>query len=260
MRIFLILSLFLLHVNAKEIEAFYHVSYGIFGEVGTVRTDFKIDNNKTYIISVEANTTGFAKSLSGDRNEFFQSRGKVLEDGTLMPSVYTHIVTRMKKKSGFVLNPNKWRKILSKKVKITKFNKDKITQTRTKSLDGKIKSDSKNVLKYFVKDDLLSLFFNFKTQSNDYNITKSTPFYAVGANDEDGRLDISPMSKEAQEDVFESTKGHNFVVVINKPIFASDKGELFIKLDDNGIGTMAVLKDVLFFGDIKAVMVKKNVR
>lgn len=260
MRIFLIFCLFLLHVNAKEIEAFYHVTYGIFGEVGTVRTDFKIDDNKTYIISIEANTTGFAKSLSGDRNEFFQSKGKVLNDGTLVPSVYRHIVSRMKKKSGFVLDPSRWKKVLSKKVKIIKFGEDKITLTKTKFHGGEITSKSKETLKYFVKDDLLSLFFNFKTQSNDYNITKLTPFYAVGASDEDGRLDISPMPKKTQIEVFDDTKGHNFIVVINKPIFASDRGELFVKLDDSGIGTMAVLKDVLFFGDIKAVMVKKNVR
>lgn len=260
MRIILILSLFFLHVNAKVIEAYYHVTYGIFGEVGVVRTILKVNKDKTYTINVEANTTGFAKSLSGNRNEFFQSKGEVLENGIFKPNEYKHIVLRMKRKNSFVLDPNKWKKALSKKVKTINFYKDKIIEHKTKSFDGKIISKSNKTLKYHVKDDLLSLFFNFKTLSKDYNLTKTTPFYAVGASDEDGRLDISSMPKKLQEEVFEDESGHNFIAIINKPVFASDKGELFIKLDDEGIGIMAVLKDVLFFGDIKASLVKKSVR
>ncbi len=44
-------------------------------------------------------------------------------------------------------------------------------------------------------------------------------------------------------------------VVVNDDIFASDKGELLINLRDDGLCTQAILKDVLFFGDIRGEMI-----
>lgn len=259
MRIIFILFALVLSLYAKHIEAFYDVTYGIIGKIGVAKADFVIKDDNTYTISIEAKTTGFANSLSGNRREFFKSEGSVLENGVLNPKVYTHIVLRNKKKSGFVFDISKWKKVLSKKVKVIKFGEDKIAKHVTKYLDGKVTSDSVKTLKYFVKDDLLSLFFNFKTKSNDFNITKTTNFYAVGANKKDGRLEVSPMSTKLQKELFESKGGHNFIATINQPIFSSEKGELFVRLDDEGICTYAVLKDVLFFGDIKGKLVKKNV-
>lgn len=260
MRILLILSLFFLHVNAKEIEASYDITYGIIGKVGKAKAKFITNKDKTYTIQIEANTTGFAKALSGGRNEFFQSSGKILEDGSLSPKVYRHIATRMKRKNSFTLDPNKWKKVLSKKVTTINFEDKKITEHKIKSLDNEVYSKSEKVLNYYAKNDLLSLFFNFKVLSNDFNLTKKTTFHAVGAGDKNGKLDILPMPKKFQIQLFEDKKGYNFIATINKPVFASDKGELFMKLDKDGICTIAVLKDVLLFGDIKGVLVKKNVR
>ena len=44
-------------------------------------------------------------------------------------------------------------------------------------------------------------------------------------------------------------------VIINDDIFASEKGELLVNLRDDGIVQQAVLKDVLFFGDIRGEIV-----
>ena len=43
-------------------------------------------------------------------------------------------------------------------------------------------------------------------------------------------------------------------VLLNKRIFASKNGEMYIDLNDDGICTNAVLKDVLMFGDIRGKM------
>lgn len=259
MRVFFIILALCFSINAKVIETYYRISYGIVGEVGVAKAVLNIKKNGSYTVNIEANSTGFAKSLSGNRNEFFQSVGKVTKDGVLIPKTYTHVVTRLKKRSGFSIDPRKWKKVLNKKVSIIKFYDTKIVERKIKSMDGKIYSDTNTTLNYYVKNDLLSLFFNFKTQSNDFNITQKTPFFAVGADDKDGRLDIAPMSKKLQEEFFESKGGHNFIAIINKPVFASEKGELFVKLDNSGLCTEAVLKDVLFFGDIRGKMVKNNV-
>lgn len=259
MRGLLILFFLLLNLQANVIEAYYKVSYGIIGEVGVAKARFEIYDNKTYTIDMEANTTGIAKSLSGDRREIFQSKGLVRDDGRLVPKTYLHEVRRMKRKSGFTLDPNRWKKVPSVKLTIVKFGEKTIHEYKTKSLDGEVYSKSNKTLDFIVHDDLLSLFFNFKVQSNDFNITKKTPFYAVGADKKDGRLDILPMPKSLQREFFENTKGHNFIAIVNKPVFASKKGELLVRLDDDGICTKAVLRDVLFFGDIRGELVKKNV-
>ena len=54
--------------------------------------------------------------------------------------------------------------------------------------------------------------------------------------------------------------GHILVVIINQKIFSSKRGELYINLDDDGICTSAVLKDVIFFGDIRGKLVEKKVK
>lgn len=258
MKKILILAFIVTSFYAKKIDATYHITYGIVGEVGVAKAKFITKDDNTYLINIEANSTGFAKSLSGGRNELFKSEGRVFKSGRLEPKTYTHVTTRMKKKSGFILDPSKWEKVLSKKENVSTFHEDKITERRIKSLDGEILKDKTKTLKYFVKDDLLSLFFNFKIRSNDFNITKTTDFYAVGADKKDGKLEVKPMLKKDQLELFGDESGHNFIAIINKPVFSSNKGELYIKLNDAGIATAAVLKDVLFFGDIKATLVNSS--
>ncbi|PID47271.1 MAG: hypothetical protein CR967_05060 [Proteobacteria bacterium] len=257
MRFLMILFLLFLNLQANIIEAKYHVSYGIFGEIGVVKTRLKT-HDKSYIISIEANTTGFARSLSGQRDEFFQSKGSI-ENGVLKPKIYTHTVTRMKRKNSFIMNPSQWESALSKKVKTMKFFDNFVLEERQKFFDGKLTSKSSKRLKYYAQNDLLSVFFNFKKLSNDYNITKLTKFYAVGAKNENGELLVLPMSQDRQREIFENVSGHNFIVFVNQPIFSSEKGELFVKINKDDIADEAILKDVLFFGDIRAKLVWKNI-
>ena len=100
-------------------------------------------------------------------------------------------------------------------------------------------------MKYYAKDDLLTLFFNIKKYLNDFSVKEDQVFYAVGANKKDGRVDIHIPKVQKQK------KFKKILVTINQKIFASKKGELNLDLDDNGICQKAVLKDVIFFGDIR---------
>jgi len=40
--------------------------------------------------------------------------------------------------------------------------------------------------------------------------------------------------------------------IVHQDIFSSDKGELLLRIGDDGITQKAVLKDLIFFGDIRA--------
>ena len=84
----------------------------------------------------------------------------------------------------------------------------------------------------------------------------------MGANKKDGHVNIyTPKGKEAKKirRLLEA-KGHVLVVIINQKIFSSKKGELYIDIDKDGLCTTAVLKDVIFFGDITGRMVEKNIK
>lgn len=83
-------------------------------------------------------------------------------------------------------------------------------------------------------------------------VTSDAKFYAVGANKTDGRIDVKPLHVK---DEFDWKDGHLMRVIVNDKIFASDKGELLINLRDDGLCQQAILKDVIFFGDIRGEMI-----
>lgn len=248
-------------IYAKEINVSYKISFGFIGEIGIANAQF-VTHEKAYKISIEAKTTGVAKALSNNRQELFKSEGVVLENGNLLPLRYEHIVTRQKKKSGFNLDISKWEKEEQKSIKIFTFDHKakKVTQQKTKSRGGKIYSKSVEVAPYYALNDLLSLFFNFKAITDNFQLKKPIKLYAMGANKKDGRVDVAPVSEAIKEEIFGSQTAHIFLAAINQPIFASKNGELFVKLDDDGVCTQALLKDVLFFGDIKGEIVEKHTR
>jgi hypothetical protein len=60
--------------------------------------------------------------------------------------------------------------------------------------------------------------------------------------------------------VYESDLGKRsawyLTAIIHQKIFASERGELILAIDKEGITEKAVLKDVLFFGDVMAERIR----
>ncbi len=242
-----IILLFLSFLNAKTIIAEYKVSFGVFGKIGTAKALFKINKDKTYHILISAKATGFAKVLSGGRVESYESRGKIV-DGLLVPDIYKGVTKTNSKRS--------------EKIYYFLHNKKTIDVLKIKERDGKtIKSQER--LKYYTKNDILSLFFNIRYYLNGFKFVGKKVLYAVGANKKDGRVDIIvPTGKELDKLKKElSEKDGNFMIVfINQKIFASKRGELFLDINNDGIATKAVLKDVILFGDIRGELKKLEVK
>jgi hypothetical protein len=245
------LLLFLLlasSLTAKDISATYKVTFGIFGQIGLAHTALHVEE-KRYEIKVHAKTTGMAKFLSGQREEWYLSSGKVDKDGILIPDFYQKTVQRYSHKDG--------EQILKKDTKKYIFSHDTkgLHVEHTKHRGESVSFETKKG-EYYAPNDLLSLFFNFKKMLPSLEITKPLEFYAVGANKTDGRIDIKPLKKPLQaREEFGWSEGYMMRVIVNDDIFASDKGELLINLREDGICTHGVLKDVLFFGDIKGEMI-----
>lgn len=84
-------------------------------------------------------------------------------------------------------------------------------------------------------------------------------FFAVGGNKKDGRIDmvaLDGLSLAEGQKKLGVTQGDVFKVIINDTIFSSEKGELIIQLDSEGICSKAILEDVLFFGDIVGTRIR----
>lgn len=237
---FFLLFLICVFGLGEEISMKYGVSFGVFGEFGTVDTKLIIEKNR-YKIKLNAYTSGIAKSLSGNRREFYESSGEVRSSGVLVPDIYTHEVLRDKGKK------------VQKESKIYKFDhKNRVVKfIKQKSKDSVIYHSEDENLSYYAQNDLLSLFFNFaKLNHGRTNFS----LIAAGANKNNGVLDIIiPQDKEKIK--VKNALGTEFdpyIIFINQEIFGSKRGELYLSLDERGYANKAILRDVLLFGDIVA--------
>ncbi len=228
----IVLALVLLSqiLYAKVITATYEVSYGIFQAMGIADARFETNDDNTYSIRIEARTTGIAKVLSNNRVETYESYGTI-DKGILVPKKYIKIRRTDSKKTTKIYtfdHPNKT-------VWVENIQSDEW---------DKVKND------FYASEDVLTLFFNFK---NYLKSRQDRPFYVIGGNRKDGRVDINfPRDEELGEitQKLEIKEGDFLKVVLNDRIFSSAQGELLINLGSDGLCQKAVLEDVLLFGDI----------
>jgi hypothetical protein len=228
--VILVLILLSQIVSAKVMTASYEVSYGIFQTMGTADARFEVRDDQSYSIRIEAKTTGIAKFLSNNRTETYESHGWVV-NGALVPQKYIKI-----------------RRTDSKKItKIYTFdhvNKTVWKENIERDEWEKVKND------FYAPEDILSLFFNFKTQ---LKLKQDRSFYAIGGNTKDGKIDVVfPKNDTLSEmkDTLEMDQGDFLKVILNDRIFSSANGELLINIGSDGLCDKAILQDVLLFGDI----------
>jgi len=244
-------------IFAKDLNATYKVSFGIFGQIGVAKTSLHVEA-KSYKITVHAKSTGFASFVSGERQEWYESEGKI-KDGLFIPDIYKKIVQR---KVNVSKNFSDEIKTQTKRyILIYTFNHKTKTVIATKiRIQGKKKSTSSEKLKFYSNNDLLSLFFNFKKLFPDLNIKKHHTLHAVGANKDTGKIDLFPLKKKNFSNLISGdlTRIKLMKVILSDKIFASKKGELYLGLNSKGLCEKAVLKDVILFGDIRGELIEKN--
>ncbi len=252
MRYLVSIMLFVLSVFAKDITATYKVSFGIFGQIGTAKTTLHVEDGQ-YKVTIEAKSTGFAAFISGNRVEYYESKG-LLVDGFLVPDIYKKVV----KKS---VSAGEDRRVLKRYILTYNFNHKSKTVIATKiKIKGKQKSQAVKKLKFYTNNDILSLFFNFKKLFPSLELKKEHTLYAVGAEKNTGKIELFPLDKKEFSKLIDiKSKNLKFLkVVLKDRIFGSKKGELYLALDGSGFCQKAVLKDVIFFGDIRGERIEKN--
>jgi hypothetical protein len=238
-KILLSLLLFFSTLFASDysMDAEYDIYYGFFGSVGVATASLSVENG-TYKIKIMARATGLAKVLSRNRVETFESTG-VVKDGILIPQIFLS----RKKREG---------KIDIKHYLFDHVNKEvNLLSTRIRN---KEKIDSKKVMPFFAQNDILTLFFNLKhILGKNFETKHERKLIAIGASDKNGKIDVRTILNKEYQEISKLIKGsdHILAVVLNQRIFASHKGEMFLNINDDGICTSALLKDVIMFGDIR---------
>jgi len=241
-KVLIVLTLLFASVlNAEVIEANYKVEFGIFGKIGIANALLTKTKN-LYVIDVELKATGLAKTLSGNRKEQHISKGHI-ENGMMVSDLYQVIKSHGSKVENKVYRINHKTKTVTKEYKRWK--------------NGKLIKDSSSTIDYYSKDDLLTLYFNLDKKILDKKKAKSYIFKAIGAEKQHGIVNvIIPRQNELKEykkSVGESKDSWYARAIINQDIFSSDKGELLLRIGNDGITQKAVLKDLIFFGDIRAI-------
>ena len=259
--IFILLSFITFSFAAvKNLEGIYNIEYGIFGKLGTAEASIKVNDNNTYEINAKAYATGLAKTLSGNRVEEYISKGSFM-DNAYKPTYFKKTIRKrsdLKVVEFFFDHQNK--KILKKEYK--KQRKRKVDPTDITNIEYElVENSNERILPYWTSEDILSLFFNVKKYvDTDKKGTKSI-VSAIGASDKrEGKIDILIPDQNRYNEISNYIKddGDILIVKVYKKIFASKDGEFFISVDEDGLCSKSVLKDVMFFGDITATLEKKN--
>lgn len=229
--------------SAETIQAKYNVSYGIFGQIGTAKALLKKDTKK-YNIDIHLEATGLAKILSRGRKERHISKGHI-KDGLMISDLYQVI----KSQGDIVHNKEYWADHKKKRI-IKKYKKYK---------NGKLVAQEESVLKFYAKDDLLTLYFNLDLVIKEKHKPRTYEFKAVGAEKQKGKVSVViPKKSELPKYKEELGEGSQWyaTAIIHQKIFSSKEGRLLLGIGEDGITNKTVLKDVILFGDIRGVRVK----
>jgi len=236
-------------LEAKSMVADYSVEFGIVGEVGKVHTQYT-DDTKYYTIDTNLSVVGMlAKAVMHNLKERHICKGFIAKDGRRIATSYQMIKSYGEYKSMTLYTVNHKSKSISKKYQ--KWQKTKNNHYR-KTQDYTIP------LKYYATDDMVTLFLNLAEHIRFKNKAKHYVFKAVGADRKNGRVDINiPRDKETIE--MEKLVGKRqqgdwlMNLVMHRQLYNSKQGELMVRMNKESMIEKAVLKDLLFFGDVRII-------
>ena len=232
-----------LSLQAETIHANYDVSYGIFGKIGVAKAVLH-KQERTYDIDIHLAATGLAKTLSGNRKERHVSKGHI-RNGVLVSDLYE--VTREYRNTKVVK-----RYMIDHQKKI-------VRKIYRKYKKGKLVKEEKQRLSFYASNDLLTLYFNLDRLLPDKSRAGTYEFQAVGAEKQQGRVSVVIPSRRAlpsfKDDLGDGAAWYA-TVIIHQKIFMSKEGRLQLAVGKDGITQTALLKDLILFGDIRAVRKK----
>lgn len=245
--IFLLLSItlfiFTSTLYAKHLEVDYSVEFGIVGEVARAHATLT-STRKTYTLDATVSVVGaIAKTVTDNLNERHISQGHI-EKSLLVTDLY-----QMIKSYGVYTSTTIYR---------VNHKKKSVTRQYIKWKKKREIINEKVTLPYYSKDDMMTLFLNLSKLVKVKDKSKNYRFKAVGEDRRSGRVDISVPSDNALKEIKnllgEREKGDWYSkVIMHRKLYNSQKGELDVLMGADGIVKKAILKDLIFFGDIRII-------
>ena len=229
-------------LHAKEIVGDFSVEFGIFGQVGKVHAVLTSDD-KYYVIDANVSAEGIAKAVTDDLKERHLSKGHIVK-GFLVTDMYQMIKSFGPYTTTTIYRVNHRTKRVTRQYKKWKYDKQIINDTER--------------LDYYAKDDLLTLFLNLPLHIKEKYRPKKYHFKAVGEDRKNGRVDITIPTKKALKEIMhfvgEGQEGDWYsTVVMHRKLYQSKQGELDVRIGKKGLVEKAVLKDLIFFGDVRII-------
>ena len=243
-RFLIVTGLFLLlgsFASAKMTQLDYTATFGIFGTVGTIENRLT-QNAETYEIDTKVTLEGLAKVLLSGQTERYVSKGHI-ENG-LMVSDFYQMITKKKDR------------IKSKEYHID-HKKKHVTKRYRKWLKGKLIEDRTEKLKFYAKNDLLTLYFNLGSAVKKKG--KKYMFNAVGLEKQDGKVQIT-VPEDTKAAAYIKDLGQGAILyakaLIHQKNFRKKKGDILLAVAKDGFIHKSVIKDILFYGDAKLTRIK----
>ncbi len=243
-RLVIVSGLFLLlgsFASAQMTELNYKATFGIFGTVGTIENRLT-HNDETYEIATKVTLAGLAKILLSGQADHYISKGH-MENGLMVSDFYEMISKKKDKKTSKEYHIDHKGKYVTKRVR--KWVKAKLVQDRIEKL------------KFYAKDDLLTLYFNLGTAVKQKG--KNYLFKAVGLEKQNGEVQIT-VPDDAQVAAYEKDLGQGADLyakaLIHQKNFRKKKGDILLAIAKDGFITKSVIKDILFYGDAELTRVK----
>jgi len=254
-----IVTLFSLNNYAQTIEVKYDITYGSLLDLGVATSTLNVEEDN-YSILMKAKTIGISKILTNNRIEIYESHGKIVNN-QFFPKKFI----KTKKDNNKIRVRTFTFKHQEKKILVHDIKKgnEKILNDELKQESRKFHHEITYDLDYYADNDILSLFFNLRKKLPKFKKGNEYTLNAVGANKTKGLINILMPSKKDLDKINNYLKTDDkskFIAYINQKIFQSKRGELLISLNKEGFCSYAVLKDVLFFGDIVGKMVDFKIK
>lgn len=239
----IVLISFVSFSSAQVTKIDYVGTFGVFGKVAMLKTKMTKKSNR-YELVTDMEVHGIAKMILDNHEEQHVSKGHI-DNGLMVSDVY-----RVKQNRG------------SKKVlKEYKFDhkQKKVTKRVQEWKKGKLVKDKKETLKFYAKNDLLTLYFNLNNAIKNKKKGKTYLFKSVGLEKQQGKAYIT-IPNSAELPTYKKDLGNTAVqyakVLIHQRNFRTKKGDILLSVAKDGFIEKSVIKDVLLYGDAKIERVR----
>lgn len=233
---------------AKNMTADYRVEFGIVGTVGQVHTHYS-DTKNHYVIDTNLSAVGtLANMMTHHLKERHICKGIITHSGQRIATSYEMKKTFGKYKTNTLYTVDNKKKKVIKSYKMWEKKGNIYVQI----------SQYSYTLNYYAVDDMVTLFLNL----NRYIKNKEKPAHyrlkAVGADKMNGRVDITIPDKERKKSMLrllgQAKKGEWLMnLIMHRQLYSSKQGELMVRMGKDSTIEKAVLKDLIFFGDVRII-------